>query len=127
MPCRRSSRLQGAAPAVNRTATVSSPFDADFDAAPIGPDWCGWPDSNRQGLSARRILSSLWLPFHHTRLACSLYKPSSRPGNMQEGQGLCPWTPLKAEPLKSLFQGWFRRGANEALGKVRAAPLLNHP
>ncbi len=29
--------------------------------------WCGWPDLNRQGLSGRRILSSLWLPFHHTR------------------------------------------------------------
>ncbi len=40
----------------------------------------------------------------------------------KEGQGLCPWTPLKAEPLKSIR---FRQGEGDTGqidGKFQAAP-----
>ncbi len=40
----------------------------------------------------------------------------------KEGQGLCPWTPLKAEPLKSIS---FRQGEGDTGqidGKSQAAP-----
>ena len=40
-------------------------------------------------------------------------------------RGSAPWTPVKGKPLKSLLEGWFRRGAKEVFIKIRAAPLLN--
>jgi hypothetical protein len=45
----------------------------------------------------------------------------------KERPGALPLDPVKGKPLKSLFEGFFRRGADEAFIKAFAAPLLKNP